>query len=140
MQADLLVTDRPITPSGTGRAVPRLSWPGVPTDGVQLQSSNHVIRSQVEDLGASEITKDQPFGGGPSRKLNNIIGGRWQGSVDATGGSRLALRTPQADGNIAERHHSWHRNQPLPLVTAQRIHFLALLEMARCRWLVCAHG
>ena len=57
MRVGLLVTDRPITPSGTGRAVPRLSWSGVPTDGVQLQSSNHVIRSQVEDPGASEITK-----------------------------------------------------------------------------------
>jgi hypothetical protein len=34
----------------------------------------HVIRSQAEDPGASEITKDQPLGGGPSRKLNNIIG------------------------------------------------------------------
>ena len=48
MRVDLLVTDRPITPSGTGRAVPRLCWSGAPTDGVQLQSSNHVIRSQVD--------------------------------------------------------------------------------------------
>jgi hypothetical protein len=30
------------------------------------------------DPGASEITKDQPVGGGPSRKLNNIIGVRRQ--------------------------------------------------------------
>ena len=48
MRVDLVLTDRPITPSGTGRAVPRLSWSGVPTDGVQLQSSNHVIRSQAD--------------------------------------------------------------------------------------------
>jgi hypothetical protein len=74
VRVDLFVTDRPITPSGTERAAPRLSWSGVPTDGVQLQSSNHVIRSQAENPGASEITKDQPIGGGPSRKLNNIIG------------------------------------------------------------------
>ena len=48
MRVDLLVTDRPITPSGMGRAAPRLSGSGVPTDGVQFQSSNHVIRSQAE--------------------------------------------------------------------------------------------
>jgi hypothetical protein len=74
VRADLLVTDRPITPSGTGRAAPRLIWSGAPTDGVQMQWRIHVIRSQAEDPGASEITKDQPLGGGPSRKLNNIIG------------------------------------------------------------------
>ena len=38
MRVDLLVTDRPITPSGTGRAAPRLSWSGAPTDRVQMQS------------------------------------------------------------------------------------------------------
>jgi hypothetical protein len=48
VRVDLLVTDRPITPSGTGRAAPRHSWSEVPTDGVWFQSSNHVIRSQVE--------------------------------------------------------------------------------------------
>jgi hypothetical protein len=48
VRVDLLVTDRPITPSGTGRAAPRLSWSGVPTDGVRLHSCNHVIRSQAE--------------------------------------------------------------------------------------------
>jgi hypothetical protein len=36
--------------------------------------STHLICSQAENPGASEITKDRPFGGGPSRKLNNIIG------------------------------------------------------------------
>jgi hypothetical protein len=84
VRVDLLVTDRPITPSGTGRAAPRLSWSGAPTDGVQTQKRIHVIRSQAEDPGTSEITKDQPLGGGPSRKLNNIIGVLGQGD----GGSR----------------------------------------------------
>jgi len=37
VRVDLLVTDRPITPSGTGRAAPRLSWSGVPTDGAQVR-------------------------------------------------------------------------------------------------------
>lgn len=98
MRVGLLVTDRPITPSGTGRAVPRLSWSGVPTDGVQLQSSNHVIRSQVEDPGASEITKDQPFGGGPSRKLNNIIGGVGQGQSNRGSSPRLSPREGSSSG------------------------------------------
>jgi hypothetical protein len=48
VRVDLLVTDRPITPSESGRAAPRLSWSGVPTDGVRLHSCNHVIRSQAE--------------------------------------------------------------------------------------------
>jgi hypothetical protein len=43
VRVDLLVTDRPITPSGTGRAAPQLCWSGVPTDGAQMQSCNYVI-------------------------------------------------------------------------------------------------
>jgi len=43
VRVDLLLTDRPITPSGTGRAAPRLIWSGAPTDGVQLLSSNYMI-------------------------------------------------------------------------------------------------
>ena len=60
MRVDLLVTDRPITPSGTGRAAPHLCWSGAPTDGPQMQSCIYLISSQVEDPGAPEITKDQP--------------------------------------------------------------------------------
>ena len=37
MRVDLLLTDRLITPSGTGRAAPRLSWSGVVADGAQLR-------------------------------------------------------------------------------------------------------
>jgi hypothetical protein len=43
VRVDLLVTDRPITPSGTGRAAPDLSSPGSPTDGARTQSCIHVI-------------------------------------------------------------------------------------------------
>ena len=76
MGVDLLVTDRPITPSGTGRAAPRLCLPGAPVDGVQTRSHVHVISSQTGDPGAPELTDDQPFDGGPSGELNNIIGVR----------------------------------------------------------------
>jgi len=74
VRVDLLVTDRPITPSGTGRAAPRLCWSGVSGRRVADAVVHLLDLSQAEDPGASEITKDQPFGGGPSRKLNNIIG------------------------------------------------------------------
>jgi hypothetical protein len=74
VRVDLLVTDRPITPSGTGRAAPRTQLVrssdrrgAVPVEQPRDQKSGR-------DPGASEITKDQPFGGGPSRKLNYIIG------------------------------------------------------------------
>lgn len=74
MRVDLLVTDRPITPSGTGRAAPRLCWSGV-SDRRGADAVVHLLDlSQVEDPGAPEITKDQPLGGGPSRKLDYIIG------------------------------------------------------------------
>ena len=43
MRVDLLVTDRPITPSGTGRAAPRVFCPESPTDGAQVQSCIHLI-------------------------------------------------------------------------------------------------
>jgi hypothetical protein len=69
VRVDLLVTDRPITPSGTGRAAPRLSWSGVPTDGVQLQSSNHVIRSQAETPVLPKLQKTSHSAVDPSRKL-----------------------------------------------------------------------
>ena len=74
MRVDLLVTDRPITPSGTGRAAPRLCWSGDSDRRGATAAPQLLIRSQADDPGASEITKDQPIGGGPSRKLNNIIG------------------------------------------------------------------
>jgi hypothetical protein len=45
VRADLLVTDRPITPSGTGRAAPRLSWSGVSTDGAQLRFAAADLKS-----------------------------------------------------------------------------------------------
>ena len=84
MRVDLLVTERPITPTGTGRAAPRLSWSGVSTDRAQMLDPQLLIRSQADDPGASEITKDQPTGGGPSRMPNNIIGvsGRPIGQTD----------------------------------------------------------
>jgi hypothetical protein len=44
VRVDLLLTDRPITPSGTGRAAPYLSSPGTPTDGAQTQSCTHLIK------------------------------------------------------------------------------------------------
>ena len=75
MRVDLLLTDRPITPSGTGRAAPRLILPGAPVDGVQARSYVYVISSQTGDPGAPETTDDQPLSGGPSRELHNIIGG-----------------------------------------------------------------
>lgn len=74
MRVDLLLTDRPITPSGTGRAAPQICSSGAPTDGSQMQSVRPLDLKSGRGSGAPEITKDQPLGGGPSRKLNYIIG------------------------------------------------------------------
>ena len=43
MRVDLLLTDRPITPSGTGRRRASILWSGAPTDGAQMQSCIHLI-------------------------------------------------------------------------------------------------
>jgi hypothetical protein len=43
VRVDLLLTDRPITPSGTGRAAPPICNPGVLTDEAQVQSCIHLI-------------------------------------------------------------------------------------------------
>jgi hypothetical protein len=67
-----------LTPLERGAPRPVSDLPGAPVDGVQTRSHVYVISSQTGDPGAPEITKDQPFGGGPSRKLNNIIGGLGQ--------------------------------------------------------------
>ena len=73
MRVDLLVTDRPITPCERG--APRLTQ--------LVRSSDRQAAVPVKqpcdlksgrDPSAPENTKDPPFGGGPSRKLNNIIG------------------------------------------------------------------
>jgi len=74
VRVDLLLTDRPITPSGTGRAAPQICSSGAPTDGSQMQSVRPLDLKSGRESGAPEITKDQPLGGGPSRKLNYIIG------------------------------------------------------------------
>jgi len=73
VRVDLLLTDRPITPSGTGRAAPHL---------LVRDSDRRAADAIVHPLdlksgrgpGAPEITKVQPRGGGSSRKLNYIIG------------------------------------------------------------------
>ena len=42
MRVDLLVTDRPITPSGTGRAAPQVWCTGAPADGGRTRSAIQV--------------------------------------------------------------------------------------------------
>ena len=116
MRVDLLLTDRPITPSGTGRAAPRLCWSGAPTDGSQMQSCIHVISSQAEDPGASEITKDQPFGGGPSRNPNNIIG-----VLGYASGRRHTLTCERLSPVNGEWSHHAHRcSSVMPAIRAIR--------------------
>ena len=73
MRVDLLLTDRPITPSGTGRAAPPVCCPELRPTG--RRCSRHLLDLKSgRGSGAPEITKDQPLGGGPLRKLDYIIG------------------------------------------------------------------
>ncbi len=66
MRVGLLVTDRPTTPSGTGRAAPHFWLSGAPADGGRTHLHVRSNSSQAGNPGAPETTEDQPLGGGPS--------------------------------------------------------------------------
>jgi hypothetical protein len=74
VEADLFSADRPITP--LERGAPRLVsvCPERRSTVCKTITCLHVISSQTGDPGAPETTDAQPFGGGPSRELNYIIG------------------------------------------------------------------
>jgi hypothetical protein len=97
VRVDLLLTDRPITPSGTGRAAPHLL-----TRSFDRRAADAVVHlldlKSGRGSGAPEITKDQPLGGGPSRELNYIIGGMGQLKCDER--LRLALFCQSAQARM----------------------------------------
>jgi hypothetical protein len=75
VRVDLVLQTGPSPP--LERGAPRLDSVGPELRPTVRRCCQHLlIWSQAGNPGASEITKDQPIGGGSSRKLNNIIGVR----------------------------------------------------------------
>jgi len=60
-------------PSGTVHAAPYLMCPELRSTGCGRYDV-HLISSQTGGSGAPETSDDQPWRGGPSRELHNIIG------------------------------------------------------------------